>query len=89
MQSKLFLKPLGAPEIDWKEVSGELVNDSISMSAVKFEPEEPYRFGHYRVSFHVNVKHMAMIRCLQNLGVLKSPKCTYRTVKRGCAKRNR
>ena len=88
MQSKLFLKPLGAPEIDWKEVSGEIINDSISMSAVKVEPEEPYRFGHYRMSFHAKVKRMAMIRFLQTVGFLKAPKCTYRTTKRACAKRN-
>ncbi len=45
--------------------------------------------GRLSFTFRVNIRHKTTVRIGQLFGVLKKPKCTYRTIRRDCAKRNR
>ena len=83
---KLFIKPIGKPEADWKELVGPIVQDSISISEDVPDIYSPTRI---RFTATVRISKKNRIKLLQSVGLMKRPKCTYRTVKRNCAKRNR
>jgi len=86
--TKLYLKPIDHPEADWQELVGTVVKDSITVSGPEFIPDIAPNIGHFQFTFHCRIKRKTEIRLMQLAGFKKSPKCTYRTVKRGCAKRN-
>lgn len=85
---KLFIKPDGATE--WSEI--EPVKDSITLGEMKSEFKEldGPRIGCFEFSFQLRrLRKRDRVKMGQFLGYLKRPKCTYRTVRHDCAKRNR
>jgi len=85
---KLYLKPDGSTE--WAEV--EPVKDSITLGEMKNEYKEfeGSRLGCFELSFKLHsFKKKDRVKIGQFIGLLKRPKCTYKTIKRDCAKRNR
>ena len=86
---KLFIKPIGKPEADWKELVGPIVSDSITISEKDDDaPALGYQTRHVFTAT-IRISRKNRIKLLQSVGLMKRPKCTYRTVKRNCAKRNR
>lgn len=93
-KSQLFIKPIDAPETEWKELNGPVISDIILE-----EGNPPFaplpESGHkkvvldFTVKLKTSVRKRMMLLIQQEFGLLKKPKCTYKTIKRDCAKRNR
>lgn len=83
---KLFIKPCGQPEADWKELTTEIISDSITITKETPDSHFPTRFS---FTATINFTRKNRIRLLQTVGLMKRPRCTYKTIKRDCAKRNR
>ena len=83
---KIFLKPIGQPEMDWQEIVGEVVSDSITIREDAPDMNFPTRLN-FTVTLRISRKNR--IRLFKSVGLMKRPRCTYKTIKRGCAKRNR
>ena len=93
---KLFIKPYGHPEADWQELS----NGGLSSSDLIIEESEaPFDTildtVHEKVEFSFTVRlngsapKRLKLQLKQEFGFAKKPKCTYKTIKRNCAKRNK
>ena len=85
---KLFLRPDGATE--WAEV--QPVRDSITIGKMegKFKEIDGPQVGCFEISFRFGpLNKKTRVKIGQLLGCLKRPRCTYKTIKRDCAKRNR
>lgn len=86
---KLYLKPEGA--FEWQEI-GTKVSDSISLGEMEteFVKDKAPNIGHFQITFRLRPwNKKKRIQIGQFLGFLKSPRCTYKTIKRDCAKRNK
>lgn len=83
---KIFLKPVGQPEADWKELTAEIISDSITITKEAPDSHFPTRFS---FTATVNFTRKNRILLLQTVGLMKRSRCTYKTIKRDCAKRNR
>lgn len=88
---KLFFKPSDQPEAEWQEVtctSNSIVvekwADDMADAWIEALRPEPMQF-----TFTLRGGRKAHIRLLQSFGVLKKPRCTYKTIRRDCAKRNK
>lgn len=88
--SGLFVKPWGEPSAEWQDL-GTIVNDTTTLT-----PDgdgEGKSYIHFSVSgpfsFTFRLRHKNRIKIAQEFGFLKKPRCTYKTIKRDCAKRNR
>ena len=82
---KIFVK--ATDDHEWKEL-GTVKSDCLTV----FEEavDQPIRFKQVgTMSFPFTMKKRTRIRLLQMAGVLDKPKCTYKTIRRNCAKRNR
>ena len=55
----------------------------------KFIPEVPPRAGRIVITFTGTIPDEVVATLKKMAGILARPKCTYKTVKRDCAKRNR
>lgn len=93
-QPKIFIRTTSGEQADWTELS--VVNaDALSISdADEFVErwKELYQPRDLSFSFHCTYRwknKWTRIRFMQQVGLLKRPKCTYRTIKRFSAKRNR
>ena len=88
---KLYIKSAANDVTEWQEVGAtdaliisDEVQDTINSWAEVYQPK-PIKF-----SFTLKpMKRKAHIRLLQSCGVLKKPRCTYKTIKRDCAIRNK
>ena len=85
MESRLFIRKWGEPTENWQEI-GTLVNDTITLC-----PDENDKDITTGLIFSVSIPSTRKHRCIlaKAFGLMKSPKCTYRTIRRDCAKRNR
>ena len=79
---KVFISP--GVSCEWQEI-GTVNNDSMIVDEQKHR--SPFSFG--EVSFTFTMKKRDRIRILQEFNFLDRPKCTYKTIRRDCAKRNR
>lgn len=86
--SKVMIKKWGEPSAEWEKV-GTIIRDSITVSKPEYIQEDPPKAGRLSFTFRVNIRHKTTVWIGQLFGVLKKPKCTYRTIRRDCAKRNR
>lgn len=87
---KLFIKPLGRPEADWNDIG--FFDGRVSLATDNFDDGPD--FIHYlnsktSLSCTIKITRKKSIMLQQALGLLRSPHCTYKTVKQNCAKRNR
>lgn len=85
---KLYIKPDGSTE--WVDV--EPVKDSITLGEMKNEYKEidGQQVGCFEFSFRLGpLNKKTRVKIGQLFGYLKRPRCTYKTIKRDCAKRNR
>ena len=83
---KIFLKT-GETEREWKEVG--FVNETLICDESDSESIRKISMK-VRLSFKFTLKpRKVAIALAQMCGVAKSPRCTYKTIKRNCAKRNR
>lgn len=82
----IFLKPIGQPEMDWQEIVGHVVSDSITIREDVPDMNFPTRLN-FTATFSISRKNF--IRLLKSVGLMKRPRLTYKTIKRDCAKRNR
>lgn len=73
---------------DWDEVMPEPIIATPFILSAPLPEGEP-TFTKWEFTCNVNVRYKSHIRLLQELGILKAPKCTYKTIRRDCAKRNR
>lgn len=78
--SKVFLRP-----IDWKEMTAKVVEENLTISKPVYDATTKV------VEFHMtlNITRKVLIRLGQQFGIMKRPRCTYKTIRRDCAKRNR
>ena len=83
---KIFLKPVDQPEIDWQEMVGEIVSDSITIREDVPDMNFPTRLN-FTATLSISRKNY--IRFLKSVGLMKRPRCTYKTIRRNCAKRNK
>lgn len=84
---KIFLKPVDQPEMDWQEMVGKAVSDSITIIRESVPDKiKPTRIN-FTATFSISRKNS--IRLLKSVGLMKRPRCTYRTIRRDCAKRNK
>lgn len=84
--TKIFIKPADKPEVDWKELVGSIVSDSITITR---EAPDPFVPTTLRLVATININHKNRIRLLKSVGLMKRPRLTYETVRRDRAKRNR
>lgn len=80
---RLYIKPKDAPDSEFVEC--KFSSDGITEAIIDNESKwnGPTSFT---LSFSIKQR---LVYVLQGLGFLKRPKCTYKTIKRDCAKRNR
>ena len=83
--SRVFIKSCNT-ETDWKELVGSIVRDSITVSDCV---TEPYRPTTLRFTATINISRKNKIKLLKEVGIMKKPRCTYKTIRRDCAKRNK
>lgn len=83
---KIFLKPVDQPEMDWQEMVGEVVSDSITIREDVPDMKFPTRLN---FTATLNISRNNFIRILKSIGLMKRPRCTYKTIRRYCAKRNK
>lgn len=83
---KIFLKPIGQPERDWQEIVGEVVSDSITIREDVPDMNFPTRLNFVAT---LSISRKNYIRLLKSAGLMKRPRCTYKTIRRDCAKRNK
>ena len=94
-EPKVFIRASSGEQEDWTELGVIKTNDTLVPEvADEFVSEWVKAFSkHTEISFSCTVRwrngKRAIIRVMQELGLLTKPKCTYRTVKRFSAKRNR
>ena len=69
---------------EWREI-GTVNNDSMIVDEQRHK--SPFTFGEVSLTF--TMKKRDRIRLLQEINILDRPKCTYKTIRRDCAKRNR
>lgn len=82
---KIFIK--ASDDNEWKEI-GAVVSDGISLSSDSDDNQRLFEpMGEF--SFTFTMRKRTRIRMLQQCGILDKPKCTYKTIRRDCAKRNR
>ena len=88
-RGRIFVKPTEESEAEWKEI-GIVSNDSVTLSGRDGDAQslikKPTRFS---CSFSCRINKNTFIRLMQLAGALKVPRCTYKTIKNNCAKRNR
>lgn len=86
---RLFVKPWGVPCEDWQEIG---VIEGSTTLVVKDESKAPYDII-YSIptvfSCAIKFSKKQNVRIMQLFGLLKKPKCTYKTTRRFCAKRNK
>ena len=83
---EIFLKPIGPIEMDWKEIIGEVVSDSITIREDVPDMNFPTRLNFTAI---LSISRKNYIRFLKSVGLMKRPRCTYKTIRRDCAKRNK
>jgi len=84
--TKVFIKPFDKPESDWKEFVGDIVRDSITITE---STPNPYRPTTLNFTATLRISRKNRIRLFKSLGLMKRPRCTYKTIRRDCAKRNK
>lgn len=84
--ANVFIKPIDKPEADWQELVGDIVRDSITITESASNPYSPATLN-FTATLRISRKNR--IRLLKSVGLMKRPRCTYKTIKRKCAKRNR
>lgn len=85
---KLYVRRNG--RLEWTELKP--TSEAIEVGGLdgSIEPDKERFAARINMTFTVRpMKRCKQIRMAQYLGALKPPRCTYRTIKRGCAKRNR
>ena len=90
-EMRVFIKPHGAPDSEFVEC-GFCEDTSLASCIADRVSEKKEEWGHttrFTMQFRVNIKRKTLRRIMQRVGFWKAPKCTYRTIKRDCAKRNR
>jgi len=90
-EMRVFIKPHGAPDSEFVEC-GFCEDTSLASRIADRVSEKKEEWGHatrFTMQFRVNIKRKTLRSIMQRLGFWKAPKCTYRTIKRDCAKRNR
>lgn len=94
-RGKVFLKPAGGSEEDWKEITNGLVASNIIIEEGEPQFIPVPETGHKKVVLNFTVKmktairKRTMLRLAQMFGFAKAPRCTYKTIRRDCAKRNK
>lgn len=95
-EPKIFIRTTSGEQDDWTELGVIKTTDTLCPEvADEFVSEWVKTFQQPRdlsFSCHITCRwktKWARIRLLQEVGLLKRPKCTYRTTKRFSAKRNR
>ena len=94
-QPKIFVRTTSGEQADWTELGVIQANTLTPSDADEFVSEWAKTFQQPRdLSFSCRCtcrwkNKWARIRLLQQVGLLKRPKCTYRTIKRFSAKKNR
>ncbi len=94
-RGKVFLKPARGSEEDWKEITNGLVASNIIIEEGEPQFIPVPETGHEKVVLNFTVKMKTAIRkrtmlgLAQMFGFAKAPKCTYKTIRRDCAKRNK
>ena len=83
---KIFLKPVDHPEMDLQEMVGKVVSDSITIRENVPDMKFPTRINFIAT---LNISRNNFIRLLKSVGLMKRPRCTYKTIRRDCAKRNK
>ena len=85
---KLFLKRDG--QMEWTELDGAKGDIRLGELNDGSEPAIENFSANYSLTFQMKpLSRRKLIRLRQTFGLLKAPRCTYRTIKRDCAKRNR
>ena len=94
-RGKIFIKPIDRPEAEWQELSNGLIATDfiIEERGPEFIPVPETGHNKIVLNFSIRLKASArkriMLQIKQMCGLAKRPKCTYKTIKRDCAKRNR
>ena len=93
-EPKIFIRSASGGQEDWTELTAVKMNDTLSpVVADEFVSEWTKALSKPTpISFSCTVRWKGKwprIRLLQEAGFLDKPKCTYKTVKRFSAKRNR
>lgn len=92
-QPKVFIRTTSGEQADWTEIGVIKMNDTLlSSDADEFVEKWKELYQPRSFSFSMTCRwksKWAKIRLLQKVGLLKRPKCTYRTIRRFSAKRNR
>lgn len=86
--SEVMIKKWGEPSAEWKKLTG-VSGDEITVTTRDWSSFYDMMRSTGSLSFTLKVTGRSFIRLRQTLGFLKKPKCTYRTIRRDCAKRNR
>ena len=84
--TKVFIKPFDKPEADWQEFVGDIVRDSIAITESTPNPHSPTTLN-FTATLRISRKNR--IRLFKSVGLMKRPRCTHKTIKRDCAKRNK
>lgn len=89
--SKIFIKPVDAPDSEYVELGDLRQNGAQITTLIMDEMQDRADIWHHPTSFTLQfrIKSPNRKKMLQAFGILKRPKCTYKTIKRDCAKRNR
>ena len=84
--TKVFIKPVDQPEVDWQEIVGEVVSDSITIREDVPDMNFPTTL---KFTATLRTSRKNRIRLLKSVGLMKRPRLTYKTIRRDCAKRNK
>jgi len=93
-ETKILIKPWGQP-VDWKELSGvesiKIEEEAVDLAKDMVNAIDGY-YSCAPLQFSFSLRRWTNRNrklLLQAFGYLESPRCTYKTVRRNCAKRNR
>jgi len=81
-EARIYIKPIIGGE--WKEISGRNLKCFSSLY-------EPCNNRPITISFtgELPTGHKQRTEWMKFLGILKRPRCTFKTIRRDCAKKNR